>query len=99
MPEYHWLPLLRLMPLWIPLLRAILRRTGRRHNNGDHDGPPAHLQALLRQMRPGLRKELFAQLVGFQRMAKLANRSLIGYGSRPRSIPTNCRRARVTNGQ
>ena len=43
-------------------------------------GPLAHLQALLRQILPDLRTERFALLVDFRQMAKLAHRSLIGYG-------------------
>ena len=50
--EVPLVALLRLMHLRIPLLRAILRRTGRTDNGGIHDGAPADLQALLRPDTP-----------------------------------------------
>ena len=87
-------PLLRLMHLRIPLLRAILRRTGGTDDGRIHDGLIVHLQAVLRQMFLNSYKELFAQLVRFQEMPKLADRGLSGTGSQPRSMPTNCRMAR-----
>ena len=68
------------MHLKIPLLRAILRRTGGTDDGRIHDGLIVHLQAVLRQMFPDSYKELFAQLVRFQEMPKLADRGLIGHG-------------------
>lgn len=42
--------------------------------------PPADLQSLLSQILPDPRKEPFPQLVGFQQVAKFADRRLIGHG-------------------
>ena len=64
--EVSLVAFLRLMHLRIPLLSPVLCRTGRTDDGRIHDGPPVHLQAVLRQMRPDPGKELRAQLVGFQ---------------------------------
>ena len=73
-------PLLRLMHLRIPLLRPILRRTGGTDDGGIHNGPSTDLHAMDRQIRANPRKQLLAQLVGFQEMPKLADRRLIRHG-------------------
>ena len=69
-----------LLHRWIPRLHAILRRTGGRNNGGIHEGPSAHLYAVLDHMLLDARKELFAPLGGFQQMAKFAARRLIRHG-------------------
>src|SRR6185312_4616049 len=93
-PEIPLVALLRLVHLWIPLLGAILRRTGgtddgRIHNRASVDHPP-----LCGQIGPNPRKELFSQFMSFQEMPKLQIVVSSGTGSRPKSMPTNCRMAR-----
>ncbi len=56
--EIPLVALLGLMHLRIPLLLAILRRTGRTDDGGIHDGPSADLHAVSRQIRTDPRKEL-----------------------------------------
>jgi len=73
-------PLLRLVHLWIPLLRTILRGTGGTDDRGIHNGPPGDLQPLLGQIRPDQHKQLFPQVMRFQQVAKLANGRFIGDG-------------------
>lgn len=52
--------LLRPMHLGILFLCAILHQTGRTDDGGIHDGPAAHLEALLRQILSNSRKESLA---------------------------------------
>src|SRR5512139_413293 len=77
--EMPLLPLLGLMHLRIPLLRTILRRTRGGNNGGIHNRPAADLEPVGSQVRTDPRKELLAQLMGFQQMPKLTDRRLVGY--------------------
>src|SRR5207244_1726426 len=43
------------------------------------------------QVQVHLPQDLFPQLVFFQQVPELAHRGLVGTGSQPRSMPTNCR--------
>ena len=76
-PEIPLVALLRLVHLRIPLLRAILRRTGGTDDRGIHDRPTADLQTVRGQMFSDSGKELFPDLLGFQQMPKLADRCFI----------------------
>ena len=85
--EIPLVALLGLMHLRIPLLLAVLRRTGRTNDGRIHDGPLVDLHAVSRQIGTDPRKALLAQLMGFQQMPKLTARRLVGSRLTPQITP------------
>ena len=92
--EVPRLAFLRLMHLRIPLLRPILARTGRRNNGRVYNGLSTDRNPCAARYAPIRAKSCSPNRWASNRCRNLQIVASSGTGSRPRSIPTNCRKAR-----